>query len=194
MPPAATEGAAKMEKDICSHRLAFLLNNFIRRLLQNPEKTVGEYINPGDTIIDLGCGPGFFSVEMAKMTGSQGKVYAVDLQKEMLDFTRNKAKKYNLENRMVFHQCGENSINLPDDIKADFILAFYMVHETPDQIQFFKNVKTLLKKEGRCLIVEPPFHVSKKQFAKLKSDIQDTGFKILDMPAKKGGQSLLVTL
>lgn len=193
MPPAATEDVVKMEKDVCSHRFAFLLNNFIRRLLQNPEKTVGEYITPGDTIIDIGCGPGFFSVEMAKMTGDSGKVYAVDLQKEMLEITRNKANKYNLENRMIFHQCTENSIGLPDDVKADFILAFYMVHETPDQIQFFQNIKTLLKKEGRCLIVEPPFHVSKKQFARMRSDIQDAGFIILDTPAKKGGNSLLIT-
>ncbi len=183
----------KEKKDICSHRHAFFLDNFIRKILQNPKKIVGEYIKPGDTILDLGCGPGYFSLEMAKMTGESGKVYAVDLQKEMLEITRKKAAKHHLKNQMIFHQCSENSIGLSENITADFILAFYMVHETPDHIQFLNQVKTLLKKNGKCLIVEPLFHVRKKQFNKMAADIQNIGFTILGTPPKKGGRSLLIS-
>jgi len=66
--------------DVCSHTHSFFLDNFLRRLIQNPKKIVGEYIKKGDTIIDLGCGPGYFSIAMAKMVGDTGRVYSVDLQ------------------------------------------------------------------------------------------------------------------
>ncbi|MBU2481355.1 MAG: SAM-dependent methyltransferase, partial [Proteobacteria bacterium] len=65
----------KFKGDVCSHSISFILDNFFRRILQNPEKIVKEYIGNGDTVIDLGCGPGFFSIEMAKMVGTTGKVY-----------------------------------------------------------------------------------------------------------------------
>ena len=80
--------------DVCSHDHSFFLDNFIRRLIQNPRKIVGEYIHNGDTVVDLGCGPGYFSIDMAKMVGESGHVIAVDLQPEMLEKVKKKAKKF----------------------------------------------------------------------------------------------------
>jgi ubiquinone/menaquinone biosynthesis C-methylase UbiE len=180
--------------DVCSHSHAFFLDNFFRKIIQNPKKIVGEYITTGDTVIDLGCGPGFFSIEMAKMVGAAGKVYSVDLQQQMLDDVKAKAAKQNLSDRMVLHKCGQDNIGLNEDIKADFILAFYMVHETPDPIAFASQVKPLLKKGGRFLIVEPYFHVSNKKFLSICEDIQTLGFSALDHPGKKGGRSILLTV
>ena len=179
--------------DVCSHTHSFFLDNIFRRLLQNPEKIVGEYLKEGDLAIDLGCGPGYFSIDMAKMVGGSGKVFAVDLQKEMLEKARKKAKVLSLEVRMVFHNCPQDRIGLSEDIKADFILAFYMVHETPDPEKFLSEVKTLLKKQGKFLLVEPAFHVSKKQFQEIARTAEKIGFKPLGSPAKKGGRSLLLT-
>lgn len=179
--------------DVCNHSRAFTFDNWIRRLFQNPQKITGEYINPGSTIIDLGCGPGFFSIDMAKMTGHSGKVYAVDLQKEMLDLVQQKMIKLNLTDQIILHQCSQDLINLNNDVKADFILAFYMVHETPDPLQFLKEVKTYLNPGGRFLIVEPLFHVSKKKFESIAEQTAAAGYKRLDRPKKKGGMSLLLT-
>ena len=64
--------------NVCPHKIAFVLDNPFRKLLQNPSKIVGEYIRQGDTVIDLGCGPGFFSIPMAGFVGENGKVIAVD--------------------------------------------------------------------------------------------------------------------
>ena len=67
-------------------------------LIQNPKKIMGAYVKPGDVVVDLGCGGGFFSVALAEMVGENGRVIAADLQKEMLDITRNfAAKKHVLE-------------------------------------------------------------------------------------------------
>jgi ubiquinone/menaquinone biosynthesis C-methylase UbiE len=180
--------------DVCSHDHSFFLDNFIRRLIQNPRKIVGEYIKDGDTVVDLGCGPGYFSMDMAKMVGESGHVIAVDLQPEMLEKVGKKAKKFNLSKRIMLHHCSQDKIGLSQDVKADFVLAFYMVHETPNPVKFLEEVKSLLKEGGKCLIVEPRFHVSKKQFQQVVQEAENIGFKILDPPLKKGGRSLLVSV
>ncbi len=180
--------------DVCSHTHAFFLDNFFRKLFQNPKKIVGEYIGDGDTVIDLGCGPGYFTMEMARMVGPSGKVIAVDLQKEMLGKTKEKAAKLSLDGRIIFHNCPQDKIGLNGDIKADFILAYYMVHETPDHLKFLTEVKTLLNGKGKFLLVEPPFHVNKKQFQEITHDVETVGFKILGSPSKKGGHSLLLSI
>ena len=47
---------------------------------------------------------------------------------------------------------------------VDFVLAFYVVHELPDQNAFFQEIGSLLTSNGHVFIVEPPFHVSKAAF------------------------------
>ncbi len=180
--------------DICSHTYSFFLDNFFRRIIQNPKKIIGEYISEGDTVIDLGCGPGYFTTEMARMAGPSGKVIAVDLQKEMLEKTQKKAKRLSLEGRIIFHNCPQDKIGLNEDVKADFILAYYMVHETLDHLKFLTEIKTLLKEQGKFLLVEPRFHVSKKQFQQIARDVENAGFINLGNPPKKGGHSLLLTV
>ena len=63
----------KFKGDVCSHSHSFFLDNFVRRLIQNPKRITGEYIREGDTVLDLGCGPGYFSINMATLTGTAGK-------------------------------------------------------------------------------------------------------------------------
>jgi len=184
----------KYKGDICSHDHSFFLDNFLRRLIQNPKKVVGEYIKKGDTVVDLGCGPGYFSIDMAKMVGESGCVISVDLQPEMLKKVEKKAKKQNLSQRVILHNCPQDQIGLGQDVTADFVLAFYMLHETPNHIKFMQEVKTFLKKGGKCLIVEPRFHVSKKHFQQVIQDIKNIGFNVLGNPSKKGGRSLLVSI
>ena len=51
---------------VCPHTFSFVLDNWPRRIFLNPNRLVKEYIEEGDTVIDLGCGPGFFSISMAR--------------------------------------------------------------------------------------------------------------------------------
>jgi len=170
------------EKDlrVCPVELAGGLDNCFRKLLQNPRKILKPYIKKGMTVLDLGCGPGFFSVEIAKMLDDSGKIIAADLQKGMLDIVKRKIAGSKLESRFQLHQCQEDSINLTE--KVDFILAFYMIHEVPNQQKLFSELKTILNPNGQMLIIEPKFHVSKNSFASMIEIIKSTGLETADMP------------
>ena len=149
---------------VCPIEKAGLLDNVYRRWFQNPRKILKLYIKEGMVVLDIGCGPGFFSVEMAKMAGESGWVIAADLQEGMLEKLRSKIKGTELERRIVLHKSQADKIGVTE--KADFALAFYLVHEIPDRKIFFEEVKSLLKPGARLLVVEPPFHVSRAEFDK----------------------------
>ena len=53
-------------------------------------------VTAGHTVCDMGCGNGFYTVELAELVGEQGKVYAVDIQEEMLELSQRRAKRRNL--------------------------------------------------------------------------------------------------
>ena len=165
----------------------------MRRLIQPPRKILAPYIKTGDTVVDLGCGPGFFTLAMADLVGDSGSILAVDLQPEMLNILAEKLFDSQWARRVRLHQCDENTLNLSTTLSADFILAFYTVHEVQNQERFFQEVKHVLNRNGTMLIVEPPFHVSKYAFQQSLDLALESGFKILDRPRKKGGMSMLLT-
>jgi len=148
---------------VCPVERAGHLDNRFRRWLQDPKRILGPYLEEGMTVLDVGCGPGFFSIEAARMVGETGRVIASDLQQGMLDMVREKVRGTAFEARITLHKCEEDRIGLAE--RVDFVLAFYMVHEVPDQDRFYREVASLLKEGGSVLVVEPPFHVTKKGFA-----------------------------
>ncbi|MGC1389836.1 MAG: class I SAM-dependent methyltransferase, partial [Bacteroidales bacterium] len=119
---------------VCSVEAAGALDLKLRKLIHNPSSILKPFIKEGMTVADLGCGPGFFTLEMARMVGKNGKVTAVDLQEGMLDIVRKKVSGTDLQNIIEFHNCHDNKIGLAKTF--DFILVFYMLHEVPDQSAF----------------------------------------------------------
>ena len=88
------------DQHFCPPWIAFTLDNRLRRYLQNPEELLGSFIHEGQTVIDIGCGPGFFTLAMARLVGENGRVIAVDIQKSMLDKLNHNAKKTGLQSRI----------------------------------------------------------------------------------------------
>lgn len=147
---------------ICPVERAGHLDTKIRRWAQNPRKIVGPYLKEGMTVLEVGCGPGFFTLDMAEMVGETGRVIACDLQEGMLLKVREKVQGTDLERRITLHRSDHDRIGVSEP--ADFVLAFYMVHEVPDQGVFFREIHSVLKPGGLALVVEPPFHVSWRAF------------------------------
>jgi ubiquinone/menaquinone biosynthesis C-methylase UbiE len=167
-------------KRICPVERADSLDNSFRRFLQNPRKILGPYISKGMTVLDVGCGPGFFTIEIAKMLIDSGKVIAADLQEGMLEKVSQKIRGTELEHRIEIHKCQDNLIGVTENV--DFILAFYMVHEVPNQDKLFSELKSILKPGGKIFIIEPKFHVSKKSFEEMIIRLKSLGFNIIDRP------------
>ena len=179
----------KPQPHVCPHQISFFLDNWIRRLIQPPGKIVGPYIQEGNTVIDMGCGPGYFTIDMAKMVGPEGRVIAVDIQAKMLERVRKKAQKHGLAERIVYHTADTDHIGLNQ--AADFILAYYMIHEVPDTTHMLKELKALLNIDGKILAVEPKMHVSKAGFKRMLDRAEEIGLKAVDLPKKTGGRSVV---
>lgn len=165
---------------VCPVELAGSLDTRFRRWLQNPRKILNSYIKEGMTALDIGCGPGFFTIDMALMVGESGHVIAADLQQGMLQKVRDKISGTEFESRVILHKSGADKIGLSQQV--DFALAFYMVHEVPDKAEFFKEVAAALEPQGQLLVVEPPFHVSKSEWEQTVSLARDAGLTPMRPP------------
>lgn len=161
--------------DICPMQLAGILSTPLRRILHRPERILAGLLQPGQIAADFGCGPGYFTLELARQVGPKGKVFAVDLQTGMLDIVRDKAQAAGLQNRIIFHKAEPTRIGL--DQLMDFGLAFWMVHEVPDRKTFLVEVAGLLKPGGRFLVVEPRLHVSRVNFIETVALAELAGLK-----------------
>jgi len=176
---------------VCPVELADSLDGRIRRWLQNPQKILGPYIKEGMKVLDIGCGPGFFSIEIAKMVGKSGKIFAVDLQEGMLQKLMNKITGTELEDRIKLVKCDKDNINVTEYV--DFILAFFVVHEVPDKNSLFKQLKNILNDKGQILLVEPKlFHVSRKEFETTIKIAEDNGFYVNQGPKLRFSWSALL--
>jgi ubiquinone/menaquinone biosynthesis C-methylase UbiE len=167
----------------------FTIDTPLRRFLHNPEKIVGPYVRPGMTVLDVGCGVGWFSIPMARMVGDGGKVIAVDLQPQMLAMLRRRADKAGVMARIDTHPCEQNCLNLHVD--ADFALAFAMVHEVPDARRLFNEIRDCLKPGGRLLLAEPPLHVPRRKFADEVASAEAAGLRLLGHPRFRWSRAAL---
>jgi ubiquinone/menaquinone biosynthesis C-methylase UbiE len=177
---------------VCPVENAGILDHSWRKLIQSPRKILRPYIKTGMTVVDLGCGPGFFTIEMAKLLKSKGTVIAADLQQGMLDLVNQKVAGTILEPTVKLHLCKKESIALTD--RVDFILAFYMIHEVPDAENLIREMKSILKPGGKILIIEPKFHVTKEKFDNLTTMIRRNGFTVTKGPGVFFSRSAVLTL
>ena len=132
----------------CPWWLLFTFDNPFRKLVHQPKEILKTYVNPGDTVLDVGCGMGYFTLELAKMVGESGRVIAADLQSEMLAGLQKRAERVELLPRIQLHRTEQNRIGVDNPI--DFALAFWMVHEVQDQTGFLQEIYGVLKPVGIC--------------------------------------------
>ena len=172
-----------MAHRVCPVWIGYLLSSPIRKLFQNPKKILSPYIKEDMKVLDVGCAMGFFSLPLAQMVGSDGKVICVDVQDDMIKSLEKRARKAGLLNRIETRICRDDSLGL-DDLKEeiDFAYVFAVVHEVHDTSRFFSEIYETLKPTGRLLVAEPKGHVSKKDFEITISAAVQNGFKVIDSP------------
>jgi ubiquinone/menaquinone biosynthesis C-methylase UbiE len=132
---------------VCPWWLCYSFDNPLRRLIHDPERILNPHVKTGMTAVDIGCGMGYFTLGLAKLVGSGGKVIAVDLQEQMLAALGKRARKADLADRIVPHRCRPDLLGVEGP--ADFVLAFWMAHEVRDKPRFFTQISAFLKPGGR---------------------------------------------
>ena len=173
----------------CPWWLLPTFDNPLRKRIHDPQQILASYVRPGDTVLDVGCGMGYFTLTLARLVGAEGHAIAADLQPRMLDGLHRRAERAGLLDRIRFLHCAPDRIGL--DCPLDFALAFWMVHEVRKPESFLQEIYTALKPGGRLLVVEPVIHVTGRDFELTVSLAERLGFSVQDRPRVRASRSVL---
>ncbi len=170
-----------------------------RELEELPETALDKIgLQPGITVADVGAGSGYFTMRMAKRVGPTGKVYAVDVQPEMLTLLRRrlaKAKGANVEPVLGT----EADPKLPRNA-LDLILMVDVYHELSQPQKMLRRLRAALKNDGRLVLLEyrkedphipiRPDH--KMSVEEAKQELEAEGFRLEKVLGDLPRQHILV--
>jgi ubiquinone/menaquinone biosynthesis C-methylase UbiE len=106
----------------------------------------------GETVADIGCGPGFFTVPAAEIVGPDGLVLAADVQGEMLSAVKSRVTEKGLTNVRVV-KTSDTEVPIPPE-SCDLVLLAFVLNEIGQRASFLHRIGRLLKPDGRIAIIE----------------------------------------
>ena len=137
----------------CARFKSFGYSGFGRDGWQQPDEVVDSLeVRAGDRIADLGAGGGYFTFRLAKATGPDGKVYAVDVDQEMTDYLAERATSESTQNVEVI--LAEYHDPLLPEGGVDLLFTCNTYHHIQNRAEYFANVQKYLSPDGRVAIVE----------------------------------------
>ncbi len=150
---------------------------------EQPDKALDALnLKPGMVVADIGAGVGYMSLRMAKRVGPSGKVYANDLQPEMLAKLRDNAAKGKINN--VVTVLGDVADPKLPPNTMDLVLLVDVYHEFSQPQQMLRKIRETLKPDGRLVLLEyraedpnvPINPEHKMTVAQVKAEIEAEGF------------------
>ncbi len=121
---------------------------------QHPERVMESLaIQPGDHVADIGAGDGYFIPYLAEAVGSEGLVYAVEVDADKIEALEELVEKRQLGNVVVI-QGGFDDPLLPDG-RVDLVFLCNTYHHIDERPGYFARLKRDLRGPGRLAIVEP---------------------------------------
>lgn len=132
------------------------LDSDYRRKMQPPSKLIRRSrIKEGMKVLEVGCGSGAFTTFVARAVGSEGEVFALDIQPEMLKQIENKLKRSennDIKNIMLIEG---DAYNLPfNNDFFDLVYTITVLQEIPDKNKALTEIKRVLKPEGILAVTE----------------------------------------
>jgi ubiquinone/menaquinone biosynthesis C-methylase UbiE len=109
-------------------------------------------VGAGQTVCDIGAGPGYFALRLARLVGARGRVYAVDVEPRILEALRERIERRAIENVTPVLGLGGNPL-LPD-ASCDLILLVDTYHHFPDRPAYLRRLVQLLKPAGRIANID----------------------------------------
>ncbi|TKD70906.1 class I SAM-dependent methyltransferase [Pseudalkalibacillus hwajinpoensis] len=153
-----------------------------RREIISPEQVIAHLdIKATDHVADFGAGNGYFTLPLAEATE---KVYAVDIEKQMLDLLRKRAAETGGADGIEYVVSSLEEVNLADHV-ADKAVAAFVIHEVPDLTKAFQEFKRIIKPGQKLLVLEweaiemdmgPPLH-ERISSEKMKKIFEENGLE-----------------
>lgn len=125
-------------------------------MFTDPEQNISQFqLLPGQKVADLGAGSGFYTLAAARAVGEKGRVYAVDVQKEILSRVKNDAAKAAISNIDVIWGDLESigGTHIHDQI-VDAAIVSNILFQITDRTTFMNELKRILHPGGRALVVD----------------------------------------
>lgn len=153
---------------------------------QKPEQVIAAMtLSDTMTVADIGAGTGYFSTRLAKVV-TKGRVYAADIEPDMVKYLSERAKKENLAN-IIAVQTSADSANLPEAV--DKILLVDTYHHISNRETYFKKLANSLKQGGQLIIVDfkldesitdAPPKMHRISIEKLTQELTVAGYQFLE--------------
>lgn len=156
-----------------------------RELEELPETALDKIgLRPGMAVADVGAGSGYFTVRLAKRVGPTGKVYAVDVQPEMMTILRRRLAEEKLTTVQTILGTAADP-KLPKS-SVDLILMVDVYHEFSQPQNMLRRMKEALKSDGRLVLLEyrkedphiPIRSEHKMSVAEAKAEVEAEGYKL----------------
>ncbi len=178
---------------ICPWWLGCLLANPLRRWGQDPAAVLRGHVARGMLVLEPGPGLGYFTLELARLVGPDGRVVAVDVQPRMLAGLQRRAERAGLAGRIEARLARADSLGVEDLTgRVDFVLAFAVVHELPGADGFFAEARRALRPGGRLLLAEPSLHVRAHAFAATLKAAERAGLVAIGAPRVRWSRTALL--
>ncbi len=142
----------------------------------------------GDTVLELGPGPGYFTVEVARMVGPDGKVVCLDIQPEMIALLRGRLDEEQTANA---HPLVGDATSLPlaeGSVDAAFIVG--VLGEIPDRPRAMADLRRVLKPGGALSITEYLGDPDYQLEASVRDLCRASGFEVLDHSRERLGYTI----
>lgn len=158
------------------HQMANLLDNPLRLAYRKPDDLLGMVgFVAGMSVLDLGCGTGLYTEEMARVVGATGFVHAVDVQPAMLARTDARLEAAGLRDRCLLHHAGAYTLPLEDQT-IDIALVVATLGEIPDRLHALLELYRVVKSGGRIAISEELPHPGYLTAGGVRRLAEDAGF------------------
>jgi len=124
-----------------------------REFEEQPSRAIASLdIRPGQVVADVGAGSGYYTVRLAERVGPTGRVFAADIQPEMLDLLRTRVKRARLD-QVELVRSTETDPGLPEGV-CDLILMVDVYHELARPQEVLRKLRASLKPDGRLVLIE----------------------------------------
>lgn len=186
-------GQALEAHSVAAWWLGFLFLAPVRRLWEHPARLLSPWIAPGDRVVEVGCGMGYFTLDLARLVGPRGRVVAIDVEERVLAVLRRRLRWSGMASRVELRRGGPSDPHVDDlEGSVDLAVAAHVLHEAADARRMLAHLVRALRPGGKLFLSEPRGHVTPALFARERDLARGAG--LLEVASPRIRRTMAVVL